>query len=110
MLLLDTNAVPRADRVEAFRHALTHASVPNHIVHEEPETGIQARMHLWRVGALDLFTSHNTGFTLTRTARHVRQESRPIVAVSLQTRGAPTPRSTVSRGSSPRTASVCSTR
>ncbi|MFJ8980786.1 helix-turn-helix domain-containing protein [Streptomyces sp. NPDC102282] len=87
MLLLDTNAVPRADRVEAFRHALTHASVPNHIVHEEPETGIQARMHLWRVGALDLFTSHNTGFTLTRTARHVRQESRPIVAVSLQTRG-----------------------
>ncbi|GAA3979782.1 helix-turn-helix domain-containing protein [Streptomyces plumbiresistens] len=87
MLLLDTNTVPPADRVEAFHHALTHASVPNRIVHEEPETGLQARMHLWRIGALDLFTSHNTGFRLTRTARHVRQESRPIVAVALQSRG-----------------------
>ncbi|MFD3654592.1 helix-turn-helix domain-containing protein [Streptomyces sp. NPDC058620] len=87
MLLLDTSTVPRADRAEAFHHALTDASVPNRIVHEEPETGIQARMHLWRIGALDLFTSHNTGFTLTRTARHVRQESRPLVAVALQNRG-----------------------
>lgn len=87
MLLFDASTVPRADRADAFHHALTHASVPNRIVHEEPETGIQARMHLWRIGALDLFTSHNTGFTLTRTARHVRQESRPIVAVALQSRG-----------------------
>ncbi|MDX2550660.1 helix-turn-helix domain-containing protein [Streptomyces stelliscabiei] len=86
MLLLDTATVPRADRAEAFHHALTHASVPNRIVHEEPGTGIQARMDLWRIGALDLFTSHNTGFKLTRTARHVRQESRPIVAVALQNR------------------------
>ncbi|HEY5836484.1 AraC family transcriptional regulator [Streptomyces sp.] len=87
MLLLDTDTVPRADRVEAFHHALTSASVPNRIDHEEPETGIRARMDLWRVGSMDLFTSSNTGFRLTRTARHVRQESRPIVAVALQNRG-----------------------
>ncbi|MFF3906472.1 AraC family transcriptional regulator [Streptomyces sp. NPDC001848] len=88
MLLLDMGTVAPRERVEAFRHALTDSMVPNDIFHEEPETGVHARMELWRVGDLDLFATRNSGFEVRRTERHVRHHrSRPIIAVSLQTEG-----------------------
>ncbi|MER7718570.1 AraC family transcriptional regulator [Streptomyces flaveolus] len=88
MLLLDLNAVAPRDRVEAFRHAMTDSSVPNDILHEEPASGIHARMELWRIGELGLFQTRNSGFALHRTTRHVRHHrSNPVVSVSLQTSG-----------------------
>ncbi|MGW3496557.1 AraC family transcriptional regulator [Streptomyces sp. NPDC001020] len=88
VLLLDLNTVAPRERVEAFHHALTDSLVPNDVAHEEPETGIHARMELWRVGGLDLFATRNSGFEVRRTARHVRHHrSRPIVSVSLQPMG-----------------------
>ncbi|CAM5451464.1 Helix-turn-helix domain-containing protein OS=Streptomyces alboniger OX=132473 GN=CP975_02620 PE=4 SV=1 [Streptomyces alboniger] len=88
MLLLDLSTVAPRERAEAFRHALTDSLVPNDIAHEEPETGIHARMELWSVGGLDLFSTRNSGFEVRRGERHVRHHrSRPVVSVSLQPRG-----------------------
>ncbi|MFJ6378596.1 AraC family transcriptional regulator [Kitasatospora sp. NPDC092039] len=88
MLLLDLDTVAPRERVEAFHHALTDSLVPNDVAHEEPETGIRARMELWRVGGLDFFATRNSGFQVRRTAQHVHHHrSDPIVSVSLQPRG-----------------------
>ncbi|MFG3505553.1 helix-turn-helix domain-containing protein [Streptomyces sp. NPDC047821] len=88
MLLLDLDTVAPRERVEAFHHALTNDLVPNRIVHEEAPTGMRARIDAWQIGGLPLFSVRNTGFEVHRTERHVRrQRSRPIVAVSLQSRG-----------------------
>ncbi|MFE7526841.1 AraC family transcriptional regulator [Kitasatospora sp. NPDC057542] len=88
MLLIDLKTVPPRERVDAFHHALTDTRVPNHVAHEEPETGIHARMQAWRVGGLDLFATRNSGFEVRRTNHHVHHHrDNPIVSVSLQTRG-----------------------
>jgi AraC-like DNA-binding protein len=88
VLLVDLNTVGPRERADAFRHALTDSLVPNDISHEEPETGIHARMEFWQVGGLDLFATRNSGFEVRRTERHVRHHrSRPVVSVSLQTEG-----------------------
>ncbi|GAA1410707.1 hypothetical protein GCM10009639_61800 [Kitasatospora putterlickiae] len=88
MLLLDLDKVPPRERVEAFHHALTDSLVPNDVAHEEPESGIHARMELWRVGGLDLFATRNSGFEVRRTAQHVRHHrNSPVVSVSLQPLG-----------------------
>lgn len=88
MLLLDLATVAPRDRVDAFHHALTDSSVPNDVFHEEPASGIHARMEMWRVGDLDLFATRNSGFEVRRTQRHVRHHrSSPVVSVSLQPEG-----------------------
>ncbi|GAA4968724.1 hypothetical protein HD597_008640 [Nonomuraea thailandensis] len=88
VLVLDTDTLPPSDRVEAFHHGLTDDSVPNEVRHEQPPSGLRARMAVCRIGGLPLLTMHSTGFTLHRTDRHVRrQRSRPVVSVSLQLSG-----------------------
>ncbi|MFI8360472.1 AraC family transcriptional regulator [Streptomyces sp. NPDC085612] len=88
MLLLDLSTFAPEDRADAFHHVLNDSSVPNDVVHESPESGIHARFETWRVGSLDLFDVHSTGFEVRRTARHVRwHRDRPVVSVSLQTAG-----------------------
>ena len=88
MLLLDTAVVPRDVRVDAFRAAMGQASVPCRIDHEDPAGGVRARMHLWPFGPANLFTADSSGFRLVRTARHVRMEGTPVVALAVQARGA----------------------
>ncbi len=73
--------------MEAFREALVSGSTGARVIHEEPPEGLYGRMEGGQVGGLTVFTSHNTGFRLVRTARHVRQESRPLIALALQTLG-----------------------
>ncbi|SOE01517.1 helix-turn-helix domain-containing protein [Blastococcus haudaquaticus] len=87
MLLLDTAAVPRAERVDAFRAAMGEASVPCRIDHEDPSGGVRARMHLWEFGSANLFTADSTGFRLLRTSRHLRMEATPVVALAFQASG-----------------------
>ncbi|WP_316520079.1 helix-turn-helix transcriptional regulator [Kitasatospora brasiliensis] len=88
MLLLDLDTVPPRERAEAFRHALTDDLVPNDIVHEEPESGIHARMEAWQIGGLPFFSTRNSGFEVRRTDHHVRHHRpNPVVSVSLQIRG-----------------------
>ena len=87
MQLLDTTAVPREERVDAFRAAMGEASVPCRIDHEDPVGGVRARMHLWQFGPANLFTADSTGFRLLRTPRHVRMEGTPVIALAVQARG-----------------------
>ncbi|GGR20341.1 helix-turn-helix transcriptional regulator [Streptomyces roseolus] len=87
-MLLDTDALPPAERLEAFRHGMTNESVPNHIAHEKTPEGVHARMELWNVGELPMFSTYNSGFEAHRTPAHIRsQRSNPVVSVSLQHRG-----------------------
>jgi AraC-like DNA-binding protein len=87
LLLLDTAAIPVADRVEVFNAAMLDASVPMEITHENPGHPIQARMHLWHLGAGELFTSDNSGFSLRRSQRHLAMEGKPYLALALQASG-----------------------
>src|SRR4051794_27753887 len=87
MLLLDTDDVPRSDRVEAFRAAFSQASVPAWVEHLEPAARVRARMHLWQFGGGNLFSADSSGFRLVRTARHVRMEAPAILALAFQSRG-----------------------
>lgn len=87
MLLLDTAALSRSDRAEAFRAAMQEASVPCRVETREPIDDLQARMHLWPYGQTWLFTTDASGFRLTRTPRHVRMESPPVMAIAFQARG-----------------------
>lgn len=88
MLLLDLATVPPRERPEAFRHGLTNDLVPNDVFHEEPETGMHARLELWQVGDLALLSARSSGFEVRRTERHVHHHrSHPVVAVSLQPEG-----------------------
>jgi AraC-like DNA-binding protein len=87
MLLLDTRHLPRADRAEAFRVAMPEASVPCRVEHPEPREELRARMHQWSFGRAVLFTTDASGFGLTRTPRHVRMASEPVVGVAFQARG-----------------------
>ncbi|MFJ5808673.1 helix-turn-helix domain-containing protein [Streptomyces sp. NPDC093093] len=88
VLLLDLATVAPAERVAAFHHTLTDDSVPNHVVHEDGGASIHARMELWQVGGLPLFSTRNSGFTVHRTNLHVRRHrSNPVVSVALQPRG-----------------------
>ncbi|MGY1633793.1 helix-turn-helix domain-containing protein [Geodermatophilus sp. SYSU D01186] len=87
MLLLDTAALPPEQRVDAFRAAFGQASVPCRIEHLGPPAEVRTRMHLWRYGRANLFTTDSSGFRLVRTPRHVRQEDPPVVALALQSSG-----------------------
>jgi AraC-like DNA-binding protein len=87
MLLLDTATLPPEHRVDAFRAAFGQASVPCRIEHLGPPAEVRTRMHLWRYGRANLFTTDSSGFRLLRTPRHVRQEDPPVVALAVQSRG-----------------------
>lgn len=85
-LLLDTSALAPDRRADAFVDAMGQASVPCAIRLEEPER-LSARMDVWNLGAASLFRSESTGMSLTRTARHVRSASMPVLAIALQEKG-----------------------
>jgi AraC-like DNA-binding protein len=87
LLLLDTAAIPVTDRIEVFSAAMLDASVPMAITHENPGHPIHARMHLWHLGAGELFTSDNSGFRLRRAQRHLALEGKPYLALALQSSG-----------------------
>jgi AraC-like DNA-binding protein len=87
VLLLDTAAVPVADRIEVFNAAMLDASVPMTITHEQPEQPIHARMHLWNLGPGEWFTSDNSGFRLRRAQKHLSMDGKPYLALALQATG-----------------------
>ncbi|WP_253741381.1 helix-turn-helix domain-containing protein [Rhodococcus sp. KB6] len=85
-LLLDTSVLEPDQRADAFVDAMGRASVPCAIHLENPER-VSARMNVWNLGAASLFRSESTGMRLTRTARHVRSASMPVLAIALQESG-----------------------
>jgi AraC-like DNA-binding protein len=87
MLLLDTAGLSPDERVTAVRAAMGQATVPCRIDHLDPPDAVRARMHLWTFGPMSLFTNDASGYRLVRTARHLRMEAPPVVAIAIQSGG-----------------------
>ncbi|CCH89474.1 Transcriptional regulator, AraC family [Modestobacter italicus] len=87
MLILDTAAVPLADRVEAFDAAMHQASVPCRVEQRTAPDELHAEMHLWSLGPGAVFTTRASPFRLVRTPRHVRLGGHWALAVSFQAQG-----------------------
>ncbi|WP_433157080.1 helix-turn-helix domain-containing protein [Kribbella sp. CA-247076] len=86
-VLLDTAALPRQDRAEAFYSAMMSASVPSRIEHEDPDGEVHARMDFWRLGTPDLFRNEGSGIRLVRTPEHVRIGGPERLALAVQVIG-----------------------
>jgi AraC-like DNA-binding protein len=88
MLLLDTTELQRpSERVEAFRVAMQEASVPCRVDLGAPDDPLEAQMYLYPYGQTWMFNTDASGFRLTRTSRHVRMESAPVMAIAFQAAG-----------------------
>jgi AraC-like DNA-binding protein len=86
-VLLDTVALPRQDRAEAFYTAMMSASVPARVEHEAPHGDVYARMDFWQLGAPDLFRNEGSGIRLVRTPKHVRIAAPERLALAVQVIG-----------------------
>ncbi|WP_350274895.1 helix-turn-helix domain-containing protein [Kribbella sp. HUAS MG21] len=87
-VLLDTGALPRRDRTEAFHAAMMSASVPSRVEHEDPDGEVHARMDFWQLGTPDLFRNEGSGIRLVRTPRHVRIGGPERLALAVHVIGA----------------------
>jgi len=86
-VLLDTAALPRQDRAEAFYAAMMSASVPSRVEHEDPAGAVHARMDFWQLGTPDLFRNEGSGIRLVRTPKHVRIGGPERLALAVQVVG-----------------------
>jgi AraC-like DNA-binding protein len=82
--VLDTATIPAQERVEAVHVAMTQASAPCHVIHEDPHGEVHARMGLWGLGGANIFTTRASGIRLLRTPKQARQDVMPVVALSVQ--------------------------
>ena len=85
--VLDTAEMPPADRVEAVHTAMMYASAPCHVIHEDPDGEVYARMEVWDLGICNIFTHSSSGVRLLRTERLAKQDAMPVIALSVQQRG-----------------------
>jgi AraC-like DNA-binding protein len=86
-VLLETAALPRRDRAEAFYAAMMSASVPSRVEHEDRHGDVHARMDFWQLGAPDLFRNEGSGIRLVRTPKHVRIGAPERLALAVQVIG-----------------------
>jgi AraC-like DNA-binding protein len=84
--VLDTAGLPAGDRVEAVHTAMMYASAPCHVIHENPAAPVYARMGVWDLGDANIFTHRSSGIRLLRTAKLARQDTMPVIALSVQQR------------------------
>ncbi|BBH67380.1 hypothetical protein ACTI_40650 [Actinoplanes sp. OR16] len=84
--VLDTAGLPAGDRVEAVHTAMMYASAPCHVIHEDPDAPVYAKMGLWDLGDANVFTHRSSGIRLLRTAKLARQDAMPVIALSVQQR------------------------
>jgi AraC-like DNA-binding protein len=82
--VLDTAVLPAHDRVEAVLTAMSQASAPCHLIHEDPHGDVHARMGLWQLGGANIFTTRASGIRLLRTPKQAKQDAMPVVALSVQ--------------------------
>jgi hypothetical protein len=71
-VLLDTSAIAPRDRIAAIHAAMTDATVPHTITHEDPRGDVHARMDYWQLGAANLFRHESSGICHTRTPRQLK--------------------------------------
>ncbi|MFF9147481.1 helix-turn-helix domain-containing protein [Streptomyces sp. NPDC014861] len=84
--VLDTADIAPDDRAEAMYTAMISASVPCFLIQEESGAGIRARMNIWPMEAMQVFSTESTGIRLVRTAKQARaDDAAPLIAFAVQT-------------------------
>lgn len=86
MFVLDTADIAAGERVDAVQTAMRYASAPCHVIHENPDGDVYARMEVCDLGGANIFTHRSSGIRLLRTAKLARQDAMPVVALSVQRR------------------------
>ncbi|MDX3130039.1 helix-turn-helix domain-containing protein [Streptomyces europaeiscabiei] len=87
MLVLDTEDLPAADRIEAFHAVAVGESGSCSVEQEHPEAGIRKKLEVWNFGPLTLFATRGTGMRIWRTPRHDRFDSMNTVSIITQSQG-----------------------
>ncbi|WP_084529462.1 hypothetical protein [Nocardia crassostreae] len=86
-IVFDTRALPAAERADAICDAMQTASVPSHVVHEDPTGPVHGVFEMWEFGAASIFRAEMSGILLRRTPRQVRAFEAPMLAVAVQQTG-----------------------
>ncbi|ROO88186.1 AraC-like DNA-binding protein [Actinocorallia herbida] len=82
MLLFDTDGVPPADRVDAYREAVVTETGSCAIDHEPGADGhVHKRIKSWHFAPFALYHTSGSGFRYWQTARHLRQDSWNTVSI-----------------------------
>ncbi|MGW6318954.1 helix-turn-helix domain-containing protein [Streptomyces sp. NPDC055099] len=87
MLVLDTEDLPAADRIEAFHAVAVGESGSCAVEQEHPAEGMRKRLEVWNFGPLTLFATRGSGMRIWRTPRHSRFDSMNTVSIITQSRG-----------------------
>ncbi|MFD3573047.1 helix-turn-helix domain-containing protein [Streptomyces sp. NPDC058644] len=87
MLVLDTDDLPAADRIEAFEAVAVGESGSCSVEQEHADAGIRKKLEVWNFGPLTLFATHGSGMRIWRTPRHARRDAMNTVSVITQSRG-----------------------
>ncbi|MEU5880082.1 helix-turn-helix domain-containing protein [Spirillospora sp. NPDC047279] len=85
MLLLDTDAHPAHERVDAFQSIAAGESGTCTIEHEGPQ--VRIRLERWNFGPMTMFATQGTGIEVRRSTRQVRRDPVNTVSVTTQSRG-----------------------
>jgi AraC-like DNA-binding protein len=83
-VLIDTSILPVRDRLAAIHTAMIEAVAPCHVIHEDPEAAVHARMEHWTLGDARVLSTNSSGLRLLRTAKQARDAANPTLALSVQ--------------------------
>jgi AraC-like DNA-binding protein len=86
-LVLDTAAVPPADRHELVQEVLGRSGVPSHFRLNTAPQDVRLRMEAWRLGDMPLLRTDGTGLHRSRSSRHLRMDAPELIGVGLVTSG-----------------------
>lgn len=84
MLLLDSSTVPERDRADLITSVMADASEAS--VALDRDSGVSARMELWRFGPVQLLRSESSGVSMSCNAAQSRRGGSPILALAVQER------------------------
>src|SRR5277367_5770823 len=83
-VVLDTESMPAEDRAAAVVSAMIEASVPSHVILDNQDGIVEARMDVWGFGAASIFRADTTGIQLVRTAKQATTCPSPNLAIAVQ--------------------------
>ena len=86
-VILDTDSMPGDDRAAALISAMVDASVPSHVIPDNRDGIVQARMDVWAFGAVSIFRAETTGVQLVRTAKQASSCPSSNLAIAVQELG-----------------------
>jgi AraC-like DNA-binding protein len=82
-VLFDTKEIPRADRLETWRAAMSDAVLPMNL-HIPDSERLTARVEVWELGSLRLVRADsNVGMSMALTPRQAAQRDEPLLSVGL---------------------------